>query len=83
MTVIEWPRWLKLKVAAEYSAIGQKRLIELAEMGHVRGFKDPDSGRSDWIFDRFSLDTYRESQAMQTGNLSNKALEILRSLGQS
>lgn len=83
MTVIEWPRWLKLKVAAEYSAIGQKRLIELAESGNIRGFQDPDSKRGDWIFDRFSLDKYRDSQAAQTGNAGNKALEILRSLGQS
>lgn len=83
MTILEWPRWLKLKTAAAYSAIGQKRLIELAESGNIRGFQDPDSRRKDWIFDRFSLDKYRDSQAMQTGNAGDKALEILRSLGQS
>jgi hypothetical protein len=57
------PRWMKLKDAAAYSAIGQNRLISLAQEGTVTGFRDPDSGRHDWIFDRDSLDAYREGQA--------------------
>lgn len=57
------PRWLKLKAAAEWSSLGQKRLIALAEEGTIRGFQDPDSGRNEWIFDRLSIDEYRMNQA--------------------
>ena len=57
------PRWLKLKDASKWSAIGQKRLVQLALDGVVTGFKDPDSGRSEWIFDRYSIDDYRLGQA--------------------
>jgi len=73
------PRWLKLKDAATYSAIGVNRLVALAEEGTVRGFKDPDSGRGDWIFDRDSLDAYRESQAVdgESGRVNERVMEIL------
>ena len=71
-------RWLKLKKAAEYSAMNEKRLIELAQEGRVVGFQDPDNGRRDWIFDRVSLDLYRESQAPITAR--EKALDIMRTL---
>jgi hypothetical protein len=57
------PRWLKLKDASEYASLGQKRLVQLALDGVIRGFKDPDSGRSEWIFDRISIDEYRMNQA--------------------
>ena len=57
------PRWLKIKRAAEYSAIGKQRLIKLAADGRIVGFQDPDSKRGDWIFDRLSLDEYRKEQA--------------------
>ena len=70
------PRWLKLKEAARYSAIGKQRLIRLAEAGQIRGFRDPDSGRGDWIFDRGSIDAYREAQCSGQG-IRNKALELL------
>ena len=53
-------RWLRLKDAGSYLAIRRSRLVQLAEDGEVKGFKDPDSGRHDWIFDRYSLDSYRE-----------------------
>jgi hypothetical protein len=78
------PRWLKLKDAAEYTSIGTKRLIMLAEEGQVRGFQDPDSRRGDWIFDRLSLDAYREGQFASSGVVAveQKSLAILRSLGQ-
>ena len=56
------PRWLKIKEAARYSAIGVKRLKELANDGLIAGGPDPDSGRGDWIFDRLSLDRYRQGQ---------------------
>ena len=68
------PRWLKIKEAARYSAIGKDRLKQLAGDGIIVGFNDPDSGRGDWIFDRYSLDQYREDQA---GNLERKALAIM------
>ena len=73
-------RWLKLSQASTYSNIGEHRLIELAESGRVSGFRDPDTKRQDWIFDRFSLDAYREGQAAQkkAGSAHQKALEILK-----
>ena len=57
------PRWLRLRDAASYSAIGLHRLKSLARNGTINGFPDPDSGRGDWIFDRLSIDAYRESQS--------------------
>lgn len=73
-TVEIYPRWMKLKEAAWYSKIGQKRLIRLAQDGHIKGFKDPDNKRGDWVFCRYSLDEYRENQA---GQDYQKALEIM------
>lgn len=66
---------MKLKVSAWYSGIGKQKLIKLAQNGQIKGFQDPDSGRGDWIFDRYSLDQYRENQA---GLLEQKALAIMR-----
>lgn len=71
------PRWLKLKVASKYSALGQHRLKELAANRIIRGFKDPDSVRGDWIFDRESLDAYRMRQAGNEATAREKALAIL------
>jgi hypothetical protein len=68
------PRWLKLTQATLYSAIGKDRLKQLAQAGEIGGFRDPDSGRGDWIFDRESLDQYRLNQA---GELEQKALAIM------
>ena len=68
------PRWLKLKEAARYSAIGKNRLKKLAQGGEIVGFSDPDSKRGDWIFDRQSLDQYRLNQASY---LEQKALAIM------
>jgi hypothetical protein len=68
-------RWLTLKEAAGYSAIGKHRLIAMAQDGRVKGFQDPDDGRNGWIFDRLSIDAYRESQAKPT--YREKALAIL------
>ena len=56
-------RWLKLIPAAKYSAIGRNRLKALAAKGIVKGFRDIDSKRRDWVFDKESLDTYRKNQA--------------------
>ena len=74
-----WPRWMPLKMASHYGNIGIKRLKQLAADGSVRGFKDPDSGRGDWVFDKLSIDKYREMQTPQIA-ARTKALELLRSV---
>ncbi len=56
-------RWLKLIPAAKYSAIGRNKLKALAAKGIIKGFRDLDSKRRDWIFDKQSLDSYRQDQA--------------------
>jgi len=70
------PRWIKLKEATDYASIGKARLIKLAVSGVVRGAQDPDSKRGDWIFDRISIDEYREAQ-MSRISVKQKALEIM------
>ena len=72
------PRWLRLTDAVDYSAIGKKRLVEYAKKGVVSGFQDPDN-KNAWIFDRLSIDRFRESQNPMTG-AKNRALEIMRSV---
>jgi hypothetical protein len=67
---------MDLKTAAWYASIGTKRLKQLAADGTIRGFKDPDDGRNGWIFDRYSLDKYRESQDPD-GEIDQKVLEIM------
>lgn len=68
-TIYEWPRWLRLKDAAKYSALGPDRLKKLAKSGDIVGFPDPEDGRGAakgdgvWIFDRQSIDDYRLGQA--------------------
>ena len=73
------PRWLSLKAASDYSNIGVKRLKKLAEEGRVKGFQDPDSGRGDWVFDRLSIDIYRERQDPDK-ELDRKCIAILNRL---
>ena len=70
------PRWLKLKQAAKYSSIGEKRLVVLATQGRIKGCQDPDSGRNDWIFDRLSIDAYRERQQPPKITPKQRAREI-------
>ena len=70
-----YPRWMKLKEASHYSKIGQKRLIKLAQAGHIKGFQDPDTKKGTWIFCRISIDEYRENQASA---LYRKALDVLQ-----
>lgn len=77
MNESQYPRWLKLKEAAWYSKIGKQKLIKLANDGHIKGFQDPDSKRGDWVFDRYSLDYYRENQA---DYLQKKGLEMARAI---
>jgi len=69
-------RWIKLKEATQYASIGKARLISLAVSGVIRGAQDPDSKRGDWIFDRISIDEYREAQMSRISS-RQKALEIL------
>ena len=69
-------RWLKLKQACVYSAIGINRLVQLAEQGKIRAFKDPDDGRHPWIFDRESIDAYRLGQAGGFESEDKEALAI-------
>jgi len=71
------PRWLSLKDASVYGRIGTKRLKQLATEGKVKGFQDPDSGRGDWVFDRLSIDEYREGQTPRV-RARTTALAILR-----
>jgi len=70
-------RWIKLKEATKYGSICKSRLINLAISGVIRGAQDPDSKRKDWIFDRQSIDAYREAQ-MSRISAKEKALEIMR-----
>jgi len=69
------PRWLTLKEAAHYSSIGEARLVSMAKEGDVKGFQDQGDGRRGWIFDRLSLDAYREGQAQPT--YREKAMMIM------
>jgi hypothetical protein len=71
------PRWLSLRLACQYCAIGEHRLKELARQGDIKGFQDPGSKRGDWIFDRLSLDDYRGSQATII-TTREKALAIMK-----
>lgn len=73
------PRWFSLKDAARYSHIGTHRLIELAKQGIIRGIQDPDSKRRDWIFDRLTIDAYREDQ-MRTPTIHEKAIAIMNGI---
>ncbi|MFH1984824.1 MAG: helix-turn-helix domain-containing protein [Pseudomonadota bacterium] len=73
------PRWLTLKAAAAYSAIGRQRLIDMARSGAIRGGQDQDSGRGEWIFDRESIDAYREGQMLRS--FDRQAETFLRRFG--
>lgn len=73
------PRWLKLTQATKWAAMGKSRLISLAESGAVVGFRDPESDRGDWIFDRYSIDEYRLSQA-NPADERRRALKILEGI---
>jgi len=76
-----WPRWLNKKSAAAYSEIGWKRLITMAKDGLIVGYQDQDDKRKKWLFDRYSIDAYREAQAAQANDARKKARDILRSAG--
>ena len=71
-------RWFTLKEAVKYSAIGKHRLVIMAKIGKIKGFQDVDSGRHEWIFDRLSIDAYREGQIPSLIDAKQKALAILK-----
>lgn len=71
------PRWLSLREACRYSNLGKHRLKRLAAAGMIKGAPDPDNKRGDWIFDRLSLDSYRESQLL-IPSTREKALAIMK-----
>ncbi|WDP90477.1 MAG: hypothetical protein HUN04_12555 [Desulfobacter sp.] len=73
-----WPRWMKLKLAMEYSGYGRLQLLNLAIQKEIVGYQDPDSKRGDWVFDKNSIDEYRLSHF--NNDESQIALSILKSL---
>lgn len=76
-------RWLKLKTAAKYSSIGQKELIQLAREKEIDGFQDRRLKTKPWIFDKESIDRYRENQIAEFNDISVNekiALDIVESL---
>ena len=72
------PRWMKLKQAAGYSSIGEKKLKNLAEDREIDGYPDPDSKRGDWIFDKISIDKYRMKPIHKTNVRIKKILDSIR-----
>ncbi len=50
-----------------------------SQNGKIKGAPDPDSGRGDWVFDRLSLDAYREGQMLEP-TVREKALAIMRGI---
>jgi len=70
--------WLTLREAASEYHIGEHRLIHLAKTEKkIKGFQDPDSKRNDWLFERKSLDRYRDDQAPAVITPREKALAII------
>ena len=76
------PRWLRLRDAVKYSALGRDRLVALAEAREIRAGQDP--GNHDaWVFDRYSIDEYRAAQmlpeiSVEREDLRKKLLAIHR-----
>ena len=77
-----WPRWLKAREAARYVGLGVKTLKARAQdpASPIKGAPDPDSRRGDWIFDRESLDAYREAQVCDPA-VEVSAARLVRELG--
>lgn len=69
-------KWIPLADAVHAYHIGEHRLKLLAKTGIIKGFKDPDSKRNDWIFQRESLDNYRLRQANQIPSIDEKLLAL-------
>jgi len=69
------PRWLKLKEACEYSALGRDTLKGLVDAGTIKGYQR--GVRKDFIIDRLSIDKYHLAQIPDH---KDNALAILKSL---
>ena len=69
------PRWLKLTAAAKYAGMNPKRLKQLAEQGDIIGYRDQDTLRQDWIFDKNSIDQYRLKPVSELILKNNKVLD--------
>ena len=80
-------RWMNLKKASAYSGIRKDDLVVMAKNKKIVGFKDSRLKTTPWIFDRDSIDKFRESQAfLYSSGSSNAAdekaaLEIFESMG--
>jgi hypothetical protein len=70
---------MSLKAAAWYSSIGEKRLKKLALSGEIDGYQDPGDLREGWIFDRLSIDKYRENSNPSKAN-EKFILDIVESI---
>ena len=69
------PRWLKLSAAAKYAGMNPKRLKKLADTGDIVGYRDSDTVRQDWIFDKESIDAYRLKPVQQFSVNNMKLLD--------
>jgi hypothetical protein len=69
--------WLSLREAAAEYHIGEHRLIKLAKDKAIKGFQDKETKRNDWIFERKSLDKYRDDRAPVIVTNREKAIAIL------
>ena len=79
-------RWMYLSEAASYSKIGQERLLDLVKNKKIGGFRDLELKTKPWVFDKKSIDRYREQQALlgiSPAQATDKkaALEICRAMG--
>lgn len=72
------PRWLKLKQAAKYSSIGEKRLKALADEGEIIGYQDARTEKKIWRFDRYSIDDYMMEPVREFELKTEKILAKMR-----
>lgn len=75
------PRWMSLRQAAEYCPLGQKRLIDLAKKGEIKGGQH--GGTKAWFFDRRSIDQYMDSLCIRhrVQKIENNVVEFLKGIG--
>ena len=72
-------RWLTLKGARKYCSIGERKLIQLAKKGFIRGGQLKDNGNHPWFFDALSIDRYMDSM-LNCLELEDKAEKILKQI---
>ena len=72
------PRWLKLSSAAKYAGMNPKRLKFLAQNGDIIGYRDADTIRQDWIFDKKSIDQYRLKPVQEFQIKAHKILDDMK-----